>query len=124
MFNIKIKVKGYLRNLTENTEELFNTDAIKNSNIISYINDKIKYKLIIDNKETLLRENNEFSHGMIFECNKNYSSEYYLKELKYSLEFTIKTLKLNIEKNKIDITYQVIESENIYNYVLEMSDNL
>ena len=124
MFNIKIKVKGYLKNLTENTEELFNTEAIKNSNIISYIQDKTKYKIILDDKVTILRENNEFSHGMIFECNKKYSSEYYLKKLKYSLEFTIKTLKLNIEKNKIDITYQIIESDNIYNYVLETSDNL
>ena len=81
-------------------------------------------KIILDDKVTILRENNEFSHEMIFECNKKYSSEYYLKELKYSLEFTIKTLKLNIEKNKIDITYQIIESDNIYNYVLETSDNL
>ena len=124
MFNIKIKVKGYLKNLTENTEELFNTEAIKNSNIISYIQDKTKYKIILDDKVTMLRENNEFSHGMIFEYNKKHSSEYYLKELKYSLEFTIKTLKLNIEKNKIDIKYQIIESDNIYNYVLETSDNL
>ena len=124
MFNIKIKVKGYLRNLTENTEELFNTEAIKNSNVISYIVNKIKYKIIIDNKITLLRENNEFLHGMIFESNKKQRSEYYLKELNSSLEFKLETIKLIIEDNKIDITYKIIESESIYNYVLEMSDNL
>lgn len=125
MLFIKIKVKGYLKNLTENTEESIDTQAIKNSNVISYIIDNIKYKLIIDNnKVTLLRENEEFSHGMIFKNNIKYKSEYYLKESNYSLEFNIITTKLIIDKNKIDITYKIIESENIYNYVLEMSDNL
>ena len=125
MFIIKIKVKVSLKNLTENTEELINTQAMKNSNVISYITDNTKYKLIIDNnKVTLLRENNEFSHGMFFESNKNNISEYYLKESNYSIEFNILTTNLIIDKNKIDITYKIIESENIYNYVLEMSDNL
>ena len=125
MFNIKIKVKGYLKNLTENTEEKINTKALKNSNIISYIIDNIKYKLIVDkNKITLIRESNEYSHGIIFEENIQHKTEYYIKETNYSLEFNILTTKLIIDKNKIDITYQIIESENIYNYVLEMSDNL
>ena len=125
MFFIKIKVKAKLTNLTENKEVLINTNGIKNSNIISYVNDNIKHKIILDNnKVTLLRENNEFSHGIIFEENNTNNSEYYLKESKYSIEFNIQTIKLIIEKNKIDITYKIIESENIYNYVLEMSDNL
>ncbi|MBQ2873386.1 MAG: hypothetical protein IJE89_05255 [Bacilli bacterium] len=125
MFFIKLKVKGYLKNLTENTEDLIDTKAIKNSNIISYIIDDTKYKIIIDkNKITLLRENNEFTHGMLFEENKTNKSEYYLKESNYSLEFNILTEKLIIDKNKIDITYKIIESNNIYNYVLESSDNL
>ena len=125
MFFIKIKVKGYLKNLTENTEELIDTKVIKNSNVISYIINDTKYKIILgDNKVTLLRENNEFSHGMIFEENITHPSEYYLKESNYSLEFKILTTKLIIDKNKIDITYKILESENIYNYVLEMSDNL
>ena len=125
MFFIKIKVKAKLTNLTENKEDLINTNGIKNSNIISYVNDNIKHKIILDNnKVTLLRENNEFSHGIIFEENNTNNSEYYLKESKYSIEFNIQTIKLIIEKNKIDITYKIIESENIYNYVLEMSENL
>lgn len=125
MLFIKIKVKGYLKNLTENTKDLIDTNGIKNSNIISYIIDNTKYKLILeDSKVTLLRENNEFSHGMIFIKDKINPSEYYLKESNYSLEFNIETTKLIIDKNKIDITYKIIESENIYNYVLEVSDNL
>lgn len=125
MFFIKIKVKGYLENLTENKKDLIDTKAIKNSNTISYIIDKTKYKIIIGkNKITLLRENDEFTHGMLFEENKTNKSEYYLKESNYSLEFNILTTNLSIDKNKINITYKIIESDNIYNYVLESSDNL
>ena len=125
MFFIKILVKGALKNLTENTEDLINTNGIKNSNTISYIHNKIKYKIIInENKITLLRENDEFSHGILFEENTKHKSEYYLKENSYSLEFTIQTIKMIIDKNKIDITYKIIESDIICNYILEMSDNL
>lgn len=123
MLFIKIKVKGYLKNLTENTIDLIETKAIKNSNKINYFIDNTKYEIIINNnKITLLRENNEFSHGMIFQKNITNKSEYYLKESNYSLEFNIKTTNLIIKENKIDITYEILESENIYNYVLEMSD--
>ena len=61
---------------------------------------------------------------MIFEENIKHKTEYYLKETNYSLEFNILTKKLIIDNNKIDITYKIIESENVYNYVLEMSDKL
>lgn len=122
---IKTRVKGCLKNLTENTEELIETKAIKNSNVINYVHDKTKHKITItNNKIILLRENDEFSHGIIFEENVTHLSEYYLKESNYSLEFNILTIKLIQEKNKIDITYKILENENIYNYVLEMSDNL
>ena len=125
MFFIKIKVKGYLKNLTEKKEELIDVNAIKNSNEIRYIKENTKHKIILDtDKITLIRENEEFSHGMIFELNKQHSSEYYLKCQNYSLEFNILTTKLIMEENKINITYKIIENDNIYNYVLEMSDNL
>ena len=124
-FFIKISIKGYLKNITENTQELIDTTSIKKDNKISYIIDNTKYILIIENnKVTLLRENNEFSNGMIFIENSTTISEYYLKESSYSLEFNIETTKLIIDKNKIDITYKIIESENIYNYVLETSDSI
>ena len=125
MLFIKIKVKGYLKNITEATKENIDTYGIKNNNIISYIIDNTKYKLILeDSKITLLRENNEFSHGMIFIEGKTNPSEYYLKESNYSLEFNIETTKIILDNNKIDITYKILESDNIYNYVLEVSDNL
>ena len=125
MFFIKINIKGYLKNITENTQELIDTQSIKKDNKISYIIDNTKYILIIENnKVTLLRENNEFSNGIIFIENSTTTSEYYLKESSYSLDFNIETTKLIIKDNKIDITYKINESENICNYVLEMSDNI
>ena len=124
-FFIKISIKGYLKNITENTQELIDTTAIKNKNKISYIINDIKHIVLIENEKiTLLRENNEFSHRMIFIENSTISSEYYLKESFYSLDFNVETTKLIINNNKIDITYKIIESENICNYVLEMSDNI
>ena len=124
-FFIKILLKGELKNLTENTEDLINTNGIKNFNTISFIHNKTKYKIIInENKITLLRENDELSHSMIFEENKKHKSEYYIKEYSSLLEFTIQTIKMIIDKNKIDITYKIIESDIICNYILEMSDNL
>jgi hypothetical protein len=125
VFIIKIKVNGYLKNLTENTQNLINTNAIKKSNIITYIDNDTKHILMIEKSQIKLhRENIEFSHVMTFKKNKTISSEYYMKENNYLLEFNILTTNIIISENKIDITYKIIESENVYNYVLEMSDNL
>lgn len=125
MFFIKIKVKGYLNNLTENTKDLIDNKAIKNSNIIKYLHNETTHKIIINNnKITLLRENDEFSHSMIFEINKKHKSEYYIKNSNYSLEFNILTTDLKISNKEINITYKILESNSIYNYVLEMSDDL
>lgn len=120
---IKVKIKGFLNNLTEQQEEKIDTIGIKKSNIISYINNNIKHKLIIEeNKIILQRENEEFSHEIIFDENKTKKTEYYLKELHHSLEFNIETKSINISDNKIDVTYKIIETGNIYNYLIELSD--
>lgn len=123
MLFIKIKVKGYLQNITKNTQDLIETQSIKKSNTINYINNFIKHQIIIDkDKITLIRENDQFKSGIIFKENITTKSEYYLKELNSSLEFSILTTNLIIKENKIDIIYKILESDNIYHYVLEMSD--
>jgi len=122
---IKVKIKGFLKNKTENNQENIDTFGIKKSNIINYIIDNTKYKVVLnENKIILQRENNEFCHEIIFEKSKTYKSEYYLKELHHSLEFNIETINIKITDNKIDIEYKIIETETIYNYVIEMSDKL
>ena len=123
MFVIKIKVKGHIKNLTEKTKEIIDTKGIKKDNTISYIHCDIKNKITIEeNQVIMIRENQEFAHKIIFELSKEKTSEYYLKELNNSIEFNILTTALSINNNKIDITYKIIESECIYNYVLEVSD--
>ena len=122
---IKVKIKGFLKNLTEKEEEIINTFGIKKDNTISYINNDIKYKIIIElNKIILQRENNEFSHEIKFEQGKTNKSEYFLKELHYSLEFNIETNYIKLTQDKIDIEYKIKETENIYNYVIELSDKI
>lgn len=121
---IKIKVKGYLKNITENTEEIIDTKAIKNSNVINYIIDNTKYKIKIEKDKIILtRNNNEFSNTMIFKPNKKTISEYYIIEANAPLEFNITTINLTIKENLINITYHIEETDNMYIYKLEMSDN-
>ena len=122
---IKVKIKGFLKNITEENQEIIDTFGIKKSNNINYINDNAKYKIQIEeNKLILQRENNEFSHEMIFEKNQIHKSEYFLKELHHSLEFNIETINIKLTENKIDIIYKIKETENVYNYVIELSDKI
>jgi len=123
VFFIKIKIRGCLKNITENTCQNIETYGIKNKNKISYIYDKIKYSLIIGKEEIILkRENDEFIHGMIFKENQELITNYYIKELNTSMEFKILTKKINITNNQIEIYYQNKETEDEYIYLIEMSD--
>lgn len=123
VFYIKIKIKGYLKNITENKEEKISAIAIKNKDTITYIDNNIKHKIIInDNKIILNRDCDEYSHKIEFKPNKTYQSEYYLKELHTSINILIKTLDMDIKNDKILITYQIVDSNITYKYLLEMSD--
>lgn len=122
---IKVKINGFLKNITEKETEIINTFGIKKDNTINYISNDIIYKLIIENnKITLQRQNDEFSHEIKFEKDKINKSEYFLKELHHSLEFNIETINIKILQDKIDIEYKIKETENIYNYVIELSDKI
>lgn len=123
MFFIKIKLKGYLKNINENKTEIIDTTAIKKNNIISYKIDNILHKItILNNKIVLTRSNEQFSHQLIFEPTKEYITEYYIKELNTSINIKIKTNNLIIENNRIIINYRIIDSEEEYLYLIEMSD--
>ena len=123
MFFIKTKIKGYLKNITENKAENIDTTAIKNKNNITYImNDTVHRIAIKDNIVRLSRNNDEFSNELIFELNKEHSTEYFIKELKTNVDFKIKTSHVNISNTKIEIKYQIIDSNEEYEYLIEMSD--
>lgn len=123
MFFIKIKLKGYLKNINEKKTEIIDTTAIKKNNIISYKIDNILHKItILNNKIVLTRSNEQFSHQLSFEPTKEYITEYYIKELNTSINIKIKTNNLIIENNRIIINYRIIDSEEEYLYLIEMSD--
>lgn len=123
VFNIKTKVHGYLKNLTDHTLEEFNTTCKINNNKYIYNEQETTYT-IKKHEETVIftRENSEMIHTMLFTKEKITKSEYYLKEFNNSLEFNIKTTKLEMTDNKFVINYQVLETNNEYEYIIEMGD--
>ena len=121
---IKIKINGYLKNITDNTKEEFKIIGIRNKNKITYIKEETKHtiNIISNNKVILLRENKEIKHTFIFVSNKEISTEYFLKSQNLSIDIDIKVISLKVEENIIDIEYIVKDSDNKYEYKIEMSD--
>ena len=121
VFFIKIKVKGYLKNITENTKEIIDTYAIKNKNKLTYINNETSHKIEIkDNTIILIRENKDFSNIFIFDIDNITKSEYYIKELNTNIDVQVKTTKLKKTDKKIEIHYEIIDNLNKYIYTLDM----
>ena len=100
----KIKIKGYLKNITENQTIEFETTAIKEKDKYKYIinNEKYILKTLNSNKIILNRDNNEYNCIMYFETNKKTSSEYTLKEKNISIPIDIKTTNIKITATKIN----------------------
>ena len=122
MFCIKIKLKGYLKNVNENKTEIIDTSAIKRNNTICYTKDNTKHNIIIENDKIVLSRNNEeYSYELIFQKNKEYISEYYIKKLNTSINIRIITNNLIVDDNKIEIKYKIIDSEEEYIYFIEMN---
>lgn len=123
VFNIKTKVNVKLKNITENITETFSSICEITKNKYFYTDKETMYTLI-KNKDniTFIRENAEMQHTIIFNLKKITTSEYYLKEMHTSLEFNIKTTNLKITDKKFIINYQILETANEYEYIIEMSD--
>ena len=125
VFFIKIKIKGYLQNLTENTKDNIDIMGVLNKQNIHYILNDTDHKIIIDNdKVTLIRENKNFIHKFEFELNKQTKANYYIKEYNTDIDVLVITNKLNISEEKIEIIYKIIDSNEEYKYVLEMRNKL
>lgn len=121
MKKIKIKIKGYLRSIQNNQNSQINVIGIKNENKIQYILDNVKHKIEIkEDKIVLIRENDEFKNTLEFIKNKESISYYLLKEKKFLVDINIKTKKLEYTNDKIKIVYEVIDSQDEFEYVLEM----
>ena len=121
---IRIKIKGYLKNITENELFEFEEKGIKNKNKINYTNDMIKNVIKInDNEVILIREGKDFINTFIFN-EKNSNCNYLLKDNNYDVDIEINTIKVDISDNWIYIKYLIVDSNCEYEYKLEMSEIL
>ena len=69
-------------------------------------------------------KNDKFTHAMQFQKDKTHKSNYLLKEPDLNLELNIKTKELDIKEDKIYIKYEILESNNIFEYKIELEDIL
>jgi len=120
---IKIRVKGYLKDIDEGKITNIDCLGIKNKDKISYLEDKVTN--IIKQEDDviyLIRESDEFKNILKFKINTETVSEYLLKENNFTIELNIKTTNIEKNDNSIKISYIVIDSDNEYEYYIEMSD--
>lgn len=120
---IKVKIKGFLLNKSDQTKILFDTSGINSKNQITYQEDGIKYKLTLSNEKVILtRESSEFNHGMVFSLNQTTKTSYYLKELNSSIDVSLLTTNLVLTDNLITIQYTIIDTNTEYLFKIEMSE--
>ncbi len=121
---MKIKLINTLKNLEDNIIDTNTVIAEKEKNKITYQIDDFNFILKIISPSTLIlnRCNQNLECTMYFELNKTTSSIYTFKEEGYNLEINIKTTYLNITSEKIEIHYNVIDSNTSYEYHIEMSE--
>ena len=122
MIFIRIKIKGYLRNITDNEILEFEGKGIRNKNKITYSNDNVKNTIKFGDSEIILvREGSDFVNTFVF--NKtNSSCNYLLKENNYDVDIEINTIIISVNDDSIYIKYLVIDSKCEYEYRIEMSD--
>lgn len=122
MVFIRIKVKGYLKNITENKFIKFEEKAIRNKNKISFTFDDTKYIIkLLDSEVILIREGKDFINTFVFNKN-NSKSNYLLKDNNYDIDIDVELNNMNICDNYLDIAYKIIDTDNLYEFRIEMSD--
>ncbi len=121
---MKIKVKGQIKDLTNNEKNNFETHAIKTKNKVSYQLDDEKYTLLLTlpNKLILNRETPMINSTLYFEKEKTKSAIYHIKEQDINLEINIKTNHIELSDTSILVNYTVIDSDITYEYKIEMSE--
>lgn len=70
----------------------------------------------------LKRSNNELDSIIYFEKNKIIPASFTIKENNLSLNIDIRTDKIEISDNHVKVLYTVIDSDNSYEYHIEMSE--
>lgn len=124
MVFIKIRVRGYLKNITDNELLEIEEKAIINKNKITFSSDNVKNIIKINDSDIMLvREGNDFINTFVFNKDKS-SCNYYLKDNNYDVDIDINTISMDINDNSICIKYLIVDSNSEYEYKLEMSDIL
>jgi len=119
---IRIKVKGYLKNITENEIFEFEEKGIRNKDKITYSSDGVKTSVKFNGAAVvLIREGSDFINTFVFNKD-NCSCNYFLKDNNYDVNIEIKTIMVDVKDNSIYIKYMVIDSNCEYEYKLEVSD--
>lgn len=121
---IRIKIKGYLKNITDNEIFEFEEKGIRNKNKITFNNNNIKYSIKCDNNEIILiRDGDDFVNTFVFN-KKNSNSNYFLKENGYDMDMEVITSNIEISDELIYIGYEIISTSCKYEFKIEMSEIL
>ena len=121
---IRIKIKGYLKNITDNEIFEFEEKGIRNKNKITFNNNNVKYSIKCDNNEIILiRDGDDFVNTFVFN-KKNSNSNYLLKENGYDMDMEVITSNIEISDELIYIEYEIISTSCKYEFKIEMSEIL
>ncbi len=121
---IRVKIKGFLRNVTENSIMNFNENGIRNKQKISFNKDDVKYNFKFYNKDVvMIRENEDYINTFLFK-EKNATSNYLLKDNCYSLDMEIDVKEITVNDDFFYVKYLVKETSCMYEFRIEVSSNL
>lgn len=123
---IRILIKGYLKNISENEIINFECKGIKNKNKVTYVDNDVRFNIKInDDNVMLIRDGADFINTFIFDKNKKNSiSNYLIKENNCDVDIDIDVIDLKIDDDIIYVKYLISETNCIYEYKLEMRDVL
>ena len=123
---IRILIKGYLKNISENEIVNFECKGIKNKNKVTYVDNDVRFNIKInDDNVMLIRDGADFINTFIFDKNKKNSiSNYLIKENNCDVDIDIDVIDLKIDDDIFYIKYLISETNCIYEYKLEMRDVL
>lgn len=121
---IRVKIRGYLKNIDEDEIFKFDEKGIRNKDKITYNDSDVKYTIKIEDKKIIIiREGKDFINTLIFSEIKS-TGNYFLKEEGYDIDIDISVIEMNINDNSIFIKYKVVDSDVSYEFKLEVSDIL
>lgn len=121
---IRVKIKGFLKNVTEDCIMDFDENGIRNKHSISFKKDDVKYNIkLLNNAIIMVRETDDYINSFVFK-KKNATSNYLLKDNNYSLDVNIDVQELNINDNYFYVRYVIMDTSCTYDFKIEMSNCL